>query len=354
MTLGNLGISKGFLLTLAPAALGGALWEALGLPLGWLMGAAVLTGAVAMANVEIKVPKLLYNISLAFLGASVGLAITPDVAALIVVWAPVMVVAAVIGVLAAVLMAPLLARWGRMEHSTAFFSLLPGGVIEMANVGDSHGADRTIIAALHSVRVALVVGVLPLALFAFYDSTDAMAQAIPTLPIFQLLTVFVVGLVGGALAAKSGLPAAWLLGALILVGLVSSFGSFSGRIPEPPLAIVQVLVGMSLGARFKRERLASIPRALAVGLPVLFVIIIGMALAATAVSLALPFSAPTLILCFSIGGMAEMVLTSKALGQNVALVAAFQAVRAVIVNASAGAVWRRIDPHSLMFNPPKG
>lgn len=353
MTLGDLGIRKSFVLTLGPAALGGALWEAMGLPLGWLMGAAVVTGAAAMCNVEIRVPKPLYNVSLALLGASVGLAITPDVATVIVVWAPVMVLAAVLGVLAAVLMAPHLARWGRMERSTAFFSLLPGGVIEMANIGDAYGADRTNIAALHAVRVALAVGVLPLILFAFYDTPPIISDS-EGLTALQLLAVAAAGLVGGGLAARGGLPAAWLLGALLLVGLVSSFGAVSGRIPEPLLAIVQVLVGMSLGARFQRDRLASIPRALAVGTPVLLIIMTGMALAASLASLALPFSTSALILCFSIGGMAEMVLTSKALGQPVALVAAFQAVRAVIVNASAGAVWRRIDPHSPTSNSRKG
>ncbi|MEM7301307.1 MAG: AbrB family transcriptional regulator [Pseudomonadota bacterium] len=354
MIFGDLGINKRFLLALGPATVGGGLWDALGLPLGWLMGAAVVTGVVAMQNVWITVPKPLYNLSLALLGASVGLSVTPDVAALILVWAPVMVVVAVLAVFAGALMAPLLARWGRMDRGTAFFSLLPGGVIEMANVGDRYGADRTIVAALHAVRVALVVGVLPLTLFAFYDNAVVRAPTNAVPPPFQFALLCTLAAVGGWIADRLNLPAAWLLGALILVGITSSMGSFSGRIPEPLLAAVQVLVGISLGARFKRERLAAIPRALAAGFPVLLLIIGGMALAATTASLALPFSLPTLILCFSIGGMAEMVLTSKALGQNVALVVAFQAVRAVIVNAFAGAVWRRIDPFPPTRNSPKG
>ncbi len=354
MTLNDLGISKSFVLTLGPAAIGGAVWETLGLPLGWLMGAAMVTGAVAMRDVEISVPKPLYNTSLALLGASVGLAITPDVATAIVVWAPVMVIAGALGITGAILMAPHLARWGRMEQSTAFFSLLPGGIIEMANIGDRYGADRTIIAALHAVRVALVVGALPLFLFAFYDTAPVASNNAALLGGVQLAVVLAVGLIGGWLGAKCGMPAAWLLGALLLVGLVSSFGAMSGRIPDSLLAVVQVFVGISLGARFKRDRLASIPRALAVGAPMLLVIMTGMAFAASLASFALLFSVPALILCFSIGGMAEMVLTSKELGQPVALVAAFQAVRGVIVNLSAGAVWRRLNPNSPTSNFPKG
>lgn len=354
MTLNDLGITKGFLLALLPAALGGSLWEALDLPLGWLMGAAVVTGFFAMCNVEVVVPRPLYSVSLAALGASVGLSITPDAAAALLVWAPVMVVAGCMGIVAAVLITPLLARIGRMERSTAFFSLLPGGVIEMAKVGENHGADRTIVAALHAVRVALVVGLLPLVLYAFSTASGGPVGDTSLLSWAHLAMVILVGVAGGWVAAQLGLPAAWLLGALIAVGLMSSLGVSSGRMPASLMACVQVLVGLSLGARFRRDPLSSIPRALGAGLPVFLAIMAAMAAAAGLASLVMPISLPTLVLCFSIGGMAEMVLTSKVLGQNADLVAAFQAVRAVLVNACAGVVWRNLVSQSDTSITPKG
>lgn len=345
---------KGFVIVLVPAALGGALWEALGLPLGWLMGAAVVTGGFAMTGTEVAVPKPLYNLSLATLGASVGLAVTPDVAAALFVWAPAMIVAAGIGILAAAFISPFLARFGRMERSTAFFSLLPGGVIEMANIGENYGADRVIVAAIHAVRVGLVVGLLPLLLVMFSAAPSAEVLDVPNTALTQLAGALAVGLLGGWLGAKAGVPAAWLLGALIFVAVISSLGGLTGRVPEPLLAAVQVMVGIGLGARFQRSRFAAVPRALAAGFPLILAIMGIMALAAGAASLVMPFALPTLILCFSIGGMAEMVLTSKVLGQNVALVAGFQAVRGVLVNTLAGAVWRRLAPSPNMSDHPKG
>lgn len=265
------------------------------------------------------------------------------------------VVAAALGMLSAVVMAPVLARSGKMGNSTAFFALLPGGVIEVANLGEGYGADRTIVAALHAVRVGLVVGMLPLALFLFGDASPvAEEKGEPLLSFGLLLATLCFGLLGGWLGLKAGMPAAWLLGALILVALVSSTGALSGRLPDALLAAVQVLVGMSLGARFRRSQLAGIPRALAVSLPAFLVIMGAMALVAVLLGLVMPFELPTLILCLSIGGMAEMVLTSEALGQNVALVAAFQAVRGVLVNASAGLVRRRIVSSPNLLDSPKG
>lgn len=345
---------RGFMIVLAPAAIGGAVWESLGLPLGWLMGAAILTGAVAMSGFRIEVPKPLYALSLAALGASVGLSITPNVAMTLVVWAPVMIVAAVLGIAAAVGMTPVLSKLGQMEQSTAFFSLLPGGVIEMANVGDRYGANRTIVAALHAMRVGLVVGVLPLILFVLSETTPISIDPTAKLSGLLLVATLLIGTVGGWLATKAGLPAAWLLGALIAVGLVSATGALDGRMPPALLAVVQVFIGISLGARFQRDRLSSIPRALAIGLPVILIIMAVMALVAVSAAQVMPFAVPTLVLGFSIGGMAEMVLTSKALSQNVALVAAFQAVRAVLVNALAGTIWRRFASYLTPSDSRKG
>lgn len=352
--MSGLRTSIGFAKVLLPAVLGGGLWELVGLPLGWLMGAAVTTGTIALLGIEVVVPKLLYAISLAVLGSSVGLSIKPDVAQAIVNWVPAMVVVAVLGILAAVVSAPILARLGRMGPSTAYFSLLPGGVIEMAHIGKQHGADPTIVSAIHALRVALVVGLLPLALFAFANNSSNQFEEIQTLDAFYSIVVIGVGLIGGWIGVQLKLPAAWMLGAVILVGAVSATGAFAGRLPDFLLITVQVIVGMSLGSRFQRAKIASVPRALVAALPVILFIITVMALLAAAASLLTPFSAPTMILCFSIGGMAEMVLTSKILGQNVAVVAAFQAMRGALVNIFAGIVWRRLAPLSIFSDSPKG
>lgn len=333
--------ARRFLIVLVPSVAGGAIWEVFGLPLGWLMGAALVTGAFAMAGWSITIFKIPHRAGLIIIGSSVGLTLTPDVASRVLGWLPLMLVAAVLGIAAATICAPVLARLGKMSIATAYFSLLPGGVIEMARIGEDYGADRTTIAALHAVRVALVVGVVPIVLLGLIPTNVDMAAgdvAYVTWP--ELVAALAVGALGGWIGQRVGLPAAWLLGAVLSVGTVAATGSLDGRVFVPLLAAAQVIVGMALGARFERARLASIPRAIVVGVPTLSAIILFMAGAAALAGLALGQSLPSLILAFSIGGMAEMVLTAKALNQDLALVAAFQAMRGVIVNASAGTVWR--------------
>lgn len=335
---------RGFFLVLLPASVGGAAWSSLELPLAWLMGAAIVTGILTFWGLSVELPKLLYWPALAIIGAGVGLTITPAVAFQIAQWFPVMAVMGFAGVVLATLLTQTVARYGRIEPSTAFFSLMPGGVIEMANIGEPYGADRTTIATLHAIRVALVVGILPLGLYTLYPSTGD-AAAIADLKLLPLCAVFIVALLGGWIGKILGLPACWLLGALLAVALIAASGSVEGQIPDPVMATAQVVVGISLGAKFKRDRLRRLPRAMGVGSLALIAIIIAMALIAVGFSRLFPMDAPTLVLAFSIGGLAEMVLTARYLELDMAMVAAFQAVRAVLVNSCAGAIWNRLSKH---------
>lgn len=329
---------KGFAIALVPAAIGGAIWSTLGLPLAWLMGAAIITGLISFSGVNIVLPKLLYRPSLAVIGAGVGLTITPDVALQIARWFPLMAIMGFAGVVLALVLTPIVARKSGMKHSTAFFSLMPGGLIEMANIGEPHGADRTTIATLHAIRVALVVGILPLGLYFVFPATERLVEAAQlSLPALGL--AIAVALTGGWVGQCLKLPASWLMGALLAVAVLTASGSVTGQIPEALMAVAQVIIGISLGAKFQRDRLQQLPRAMAVGGAALLIIILLMALIGIAFSWVLPISAPTMVLALSIGGLAEMVLTARYLELDMAMVAAFQSTRAFLVNSFAGAIW---------------
>lgn len=335
---------KGFAIVLIPAAIGGAIWNALGLPLGWLMGAAIVTGFLSFQGIKVVLPKLLYYPSLAMIGASVGLTINPSVVQEMVLWLPLMAVMGFVGVGCAAMLTPFVSKKGQMSPATAFFSLMPGGVIEMANIGEPHGADRTTIAALHAIRVALVVGILPLGLYSLFPATGGNLDPRAFFDGYGHALLVPIALAGGWIGKRIKMPAPWLLGAIILVGIFTASGVLDGKINSVVLALAQIIVGISLGAKFLREKLASIPKAIMYGGPALLAIIMFMAGLAVIFSFILPYDIPTLTLAFSIGGMAEMVLTARALELNMALVAAYQSVRAVLVNWSAGLVWSKIAP----------
>ncbi|MFD2436116.1 AbrB family transcriptional regulator [Modicisalibacter luteus] len=104
-------------------------------------------------------------------------------------------------------------------------------------------------------------------------------------------------------------------------------------------------MGFNLGAKFKRDTLKALPQAIVAGVPIL--VLIGLAVSVVAVVVARFASSgetpETLVLGFSVGGMAEMTLTAQALGHNAALVAGFHAIRALSVNLFAGPLWTRLS-----------
>lgn len=336
-------------------ALAGAVgWAAnlAGLPLGWLLGAAVATGVLAASGVRLYSASREKDLALAVIGTSVGLGLTPAVAASLAQWAPLMVGATVLSMVIAILASLILSRLGRVSRSTAYFSVLPAGLAELAFIGQKAGADGAVIATLHAVRVGLVVIAAPAAVFSLTEGDASMISAAAPSPVEIWAGAIALGLAAGYGASWLGLPAGWFLGAIIGVGALACLDLLNGRLPEEILVAAQLIVGYALGVRFKRDSLAKIPRALAVATPLLLVSMALMAALGLAAGGQIPESAATLILAFSIGGTAEMVLTAKSFGENAALVAAFQVTRGFLVNLVSGPLWRLLSRCALFRDPP--
>ena len=230
--------------------------------------------------------------------------------------------------------------------ATTYFSLLPGGLVEMAHIGVKLGAKPSVIASLHAMRVAILVFLIPLGLF-LYSEQIAVEQLPPlTLNTTSLVLVLFIGALGGIGFQFLGLPAPFLLGPLVSVAVFSFFTSPEGTTPETLLTIAQLVLGFSLGAKFRRADIKLIPRAMLCASLFVPVFILLMAVLAVFAKRFIDQSLGTLVLAFSIGGMAEMVITAQNLGQNAALVAAFQIVRAVVVNFFAGFLWKSLSRFS--------
>ncbi len=152
-----------------------------------------------------------------------------------------------------------------MTPVTALFAAAPGGLTEMASVGASLGADGPAVAAVHLVRLLLVILVANLLLVRAREehpqsATENDAGSIaPDEPprlggLAKLAAIAAVGFVGGVIGlATTPLPAAGVIGALIGSGVLRL--SVTGPVPERGFSLlVQVLsggiIGLGLSARF--------------------------------------------------------------------------------------------------------
>lgn len=323
------------LLAIAAASVGGALAQAAGLPLAWLVGAAIMTAVYTLTVAPVFVPRPAYRLAQLVVGTSVGLTVSADIAERIGWHILVIPVGACISIGIGMLLAGPLARLGAVDRATAHFSMVPAGISEMADLAGRHGADVGAVATFHAMRVMLVVFLLPPLIFALdQDGVLSIARdpGAWTLPLAIALS--------GALAAgwggsRLGLPSAWFLGPMIGVALLSGTGLVAASEPQGLLAVAQIALGLSLGARLKRDTVRRLPRALTAGaaLMLLHAIIMG----GLAVSLALLAGAEpiTMVLGLATGGSAEMVLTARAVGADAAIVAVYQLSRGLLGNAFA-------------------
>src|SRR6476646_5435547 len=112
----------------------------------------------------------------------------------------------------------ILARLAGIDRSTAFFASVPGGAAEMTLLGERYGARPDRIALAQSLRILIVVFVVPFALTfsGAHGSDPYVAAAGMTLDWQRLLALVAGAALTGGLLTRAGLPNAFMFGPLAL------------------------------------------------------------------------------------------------------------------------------------------
>ena len=224
------------------------------------------------------------------------------------------------------------------DRATAFFSSMPGGASEMVNLASRHAAQPAMVAAAHSMRLLLVVLIIP-ALFTWsLPSVDAPPPAPVSWPWLAVLLP-----AGGLLALLwklLGQPNPWMLGPLTVCAVASATFDLHLGMPEGVGQLGQWLIGCSLGCHFDRPFFRSAPRFM---LRILLFTLLAM-LAAAGLAEVLGWAATlnqtSLMLGMMPGGITELCLTAEALQLSVALVTALQVLRLFLVMFLAEPLFR--------------
>lgn len=327
----------------AVASLGGYVADLLGVPLAWLVGAMLTTAAMSISGVTIRMPKAFYRAGQVTIAVAVGLTVSADVAQVLAPHVPFIFLGAALSVAIGRILAEPLSRFGGMSLGTAHFAMIPAGISEMGELSGKRGADVGAVATFHTVRVMLVVLIMPAMVLFVFGPVERPTTRGVIIAYYDmiLLIALACGAASAFLASRAGLPAAWFIAPMAVVAVLSGVGALSGQMPGQPLAVAQVALGLALGARFKRTTILRLPRALAVGVPLMLVHALLMATAATLIAQSLGLDLTSVILGLSTGGTAEMVLTAKLVGANAALVAAYQITRGLLGNLLADLIFRK-------------
>ncbi|HTN48878.1 MAG TPA: AbrB family transcriptional regulator [Burkholderiaceae bacterium] len=333
------------LLGLVVALSGALLCVWIHIPLPWLIGPLVLVALVCMLYRQLPPPPAARQLGQWAIGVALGLYFSPDVMREVLRLAPWLAAAVLFAVLLGAVGAWLLQRATGVDPTTAFFAMAIGGASEMAAQAQRHHGRIDRVAAAHSLRIMLVVLIVPLALNASgvrgADPYEPLAGSFDPVG-FAVLCAVTLG--AAAAMVRFGSPNSWMLGPLLAAAAITATGHTFSSLPTPVINGGQLLIGISLGAHFTREFFRSAPRYLACVAAITLVYLLCGALFGVALGWGAGLSWPTAVVATTPGGIGEMALTAKALQLGVPIVTAFHAIRMAAVVISAGLVyvlWQR-------------
>ena len=317
---------------LAVCAAGGGICAALHTPLPWMLGSIFGMGAAQLAGARFQTLPGGRDIGMLVVGVSLGLYFTSPVVREVSRYWPwfIFLGFAAIGFGAA--SALVLMKLGGVDRATAYFGSMPGGASEMATMGEGYGAKTHLVAVSHTMRMLVVVSVIPISitLAGFSAMEDYRPVTVPFDPA-KLALLFAMAFVAGFIAKKLRAPTAFTMGPLFLTIALTVSGVQLSSVPTWLTNVAQVLLGAALGVRFERSFISIAPKLLMALVPSLAVMLGLAALTGWIISMGSGAYIGSALLSAGPGGIAEMSITAKVLRLGVAFVTAAHVVRYLIV-----------------------
>ncbi len=319
----------------------GAAFAWMRLPLPWMIGPLVAMAVCNFAGAELRAPRGGRALGQIVIGTALGLYFTPAVGREVLAHWQLLVLAAVVAVLLGALGGWILSRAGGVDSTTAFFASVPGGAAEMTLLGERFRARPDRVALAQSLRVLVVVIVVPFALtYSGAHGSDSFAPVQAPLRWQGLAVLLGIGTAAALALDRTRMPNAFMFGPLAATIALTVTDVELSSLPTPMTNAAQVLLGCALGARFERRSLESAPRYVAGVLASVLACIAAAALVAAGAAFASELPAATLILAMAPGGIAEMCITAKVLQLGVPLVTAAHVARVFVLIAGTGPGYR--------------
>lgn len=318
-------------------AFGGWLASLANWPLPWMVGSLLAVIAVRCSGWLVSEVPRGRQVGQWIVASAIGLHFTAEVMREVLAHFGVILAGAVGTLLLGLIGIFILLRSGS-DRATAFFASMPGGASEMVVLANRHQAEAASVAAAHSLRLLLVVLIVP-ALFTWGLPTVAAPPAAPVS--WPWLAVLLPA--GGLLALlwkRLGQPNPWMLGPLTVCALASVAFDLHIGLPGWAGALGQWLIGCSLACHFDRPFFRSAPAFL---LRILLFTLLAMLVAAAlggALGWLTALDEVSLMLGMMPGGITELCLTAEALQLSVALVTAVQVLRLFLVMFLAEPLFR--------------
>jgi len=337
------------MLALAIGGVGGYVADWLRMPLAWMLGSCLFSTIAAFAGVRIGMRVRLRQGMVIILGVLLGSGFTPDLVDRLGQWAVSLGVMSMMTVAGATLCYLWLRRVTDWNKPTCYFAAMPGGLNDMTILGGAMGGDERAIALAHALRILTVVLTIPL-WYRLVSGAQTSVLSItpgPTGNDWRDYGVLIAcGIVGAAAGRLLRLPAAFMMGPMIVSAAAHLAGFTNSKPPGELVAAAQVVVGAGIGCRFVGAAISKLHKEMAASIGAAL-IMIGCAVLFAKVTVALTgLNLDATVLSYAPGGFAEMSLIGLALGIEIAMVATHHLFRLFLILVTSPLIFRFWRPYS--------
>lgn len=331
-------------LTLLVGTIGGAVFHLFGLPLAWMLGSMAFCAVAASAGLPIDAPVFVRPPMSAVIGLMLGSSVTPAILEQATHWLVPLAVLPLFLVAGAACSILYFRHVAGLDPKTAYFCGMPGGLVEMVLLGKESGADEQMISLVHALRVFLVVLLLPVAIRFIADVpvTSVRPTAAQVVTVSHVIWALAAVTGGVLLGHLLRLPLKYLLGPMLLSAVLHVTGTSDFALPVWVVSGAQVVLGATVGCRFRGVARKKLLRIGALSLGAVGLLLAITCLFSAAVSGLSEYGFIAVLLAYSPGGLAEMSLIAYALNIEVMFVFAMHVFRVLIVAFGASVAARPV------------
>lgn len=325
--------TPGILRALAVGVPAGFLFAYLRTPIPWMIGPMVAVASLNLMGVRMHSPPYARQMGQVILGCGVALYFTPPVVAALAANLPAILAATVAVFVVAIVGALSLSKASGVDWKSTYFASIPGGAMAMAELAHHYGAQISPVAIAHSLRVSVVVIVIPFLLTYSGIPLEAAAYKpnLPLLPVILIVWLLASGILG-ELSERLHFHNGCLLVPIFFGAALNMSGVQLSAVPHGLTDFAQLMFGLVLGARYEKAFFVRHKTFIPFALINAFFMLIASAIAGAALAWLFGLPIATMLIATSPGGLAEMTITAQALHISVPLVVAFHLFRVVVVN----------------------
>jgi len=321
-------------ITLGIAAIGATITFALAFPAPFLTGPAMAVTLAGLAGVRTEaLPLRLRDAVFVILGLTIGQGVTPEVLGAMQAW-PITLAALAGSLFAIIFLTPsILVRFWSMDAATAFLSSSPGHLSYVLGLSEGVKADLRTVSIVQSIRVLALTLLVPVAVTMSDQVPQSVLEVPPETAPLPLLAMILFSGLAGYVLQRLRLPAAYLIGGMLVSVVAHVTGLVSGVMSYWLAAAAFVALGALIGSRFSGVSWAQLRRAFSAGI---FVTVLGVMLAAVFAFIAHWLTGMDLIavlIAFAPGGLETMAAMSVILGIDPTFVASHHVARLLMLTA---------------------